>query len=257
LENIEYLLLKGLLFAAGGITAGIINTLAGNGTAITLPILVFLGLDAQTANGTNRVGVIMQGVVSFSSLKASQNYALRKYFPLIVPCLLTAAAGAYTATVIDPKLFGKILAVVMLLMLFLVVRKPEKWLKDPPLTVWDFKTKIKLFLAFCCMGFYGGFIQAGMGIFMLVSLVLLGNISLKEANSVKAFIIVLINIPAIAIFIWQEQVHWLFGFLMGMGQSLGAWLTVKFLLNKAQAGLWVRLVLIVMIIFAMIKFAFF
>jgi uncharacterized membrane protein YfcA len=248
---------KIILFTLGGAAAGVINTLAGNGTVITLPILVFLGLNPQTANGTNRVGVIMQGVVSFSSLRAQQSYPLRKYLILIIPCLLTATAGAYTASITDPKIFNKILAFVMVLMLYLVLQKPEKWLRDSYEVEWDMAKKIKLLLAFVLLGFYGGFIQAGMGVLMLITLVLLGDVPVKEANSVKALIIVLINIPAITVFIFQGQVHWLFGLLMGAGQSLGAWLTVKFLMNKPSAGIWVKRALIVMISLAIIKFAFF
>jgi uncharacterized membrane protein YfcA len=246
-----------LLFSLGGMTAGVINTLAGNGTVITLPLLVFLGLPPQTANGTNRIGVIMQGLVAFTALRAQKSFSLQKYVILIIPCLMTAAGGAYTATVINPALFNKILAVVMLIMLFLVLQKPEKWLREHEEEPTNKRFSYPLVIIFMILGFYGGFIQAGMGVLILVSLVLFGNISQREANSIKAFIIVLINIPAILIFIWQGQVHWLFGLMMGAGQSAGAWLTVRLLMDKPQAGLWVRRVLIGTLILASIKFAFF
>ncbi len=247
--------IKILLFLFCGILAGIINTLAGNGTVITLPLLVFFGLEPQTANGTNRIGVIMQGFVSFFSLKSNQPYSLKKYWFLIIPCLFTASLGAYTATVINPKIFTKILVFVMLLMLYLVLQKPEKWLKEHQHVVWTRREKVYLSIAFLFMGFYGGFIQAGMGIFMLTTLVLLGNISIREANSVKSFIIVLINIPAILVFIWQGQIFWLYGLLIGLGQSLGAWLTARYIMQHKDAGLWVRRVLVLVIIVAIVKFA--
>lgn len=149
---------------AGGLLAGVINTLAGNGSAITLTILTELvGLPGTVANATNRIGVVAQGLASTPHFVKHRWPAIRHSRLLIILMALGALAGAFTATRLSNAAFISIFSYTMLLMLVLMLIKPERWLRQSDLEhhlprVWS----VPLFLA---LGFYAGFIQMGVGIF--------------------------------------------------------------------------------------------
>ena len=96
-----------------GIIAGFINTVAGGGSLLTLPILIFMGLPSNIANGTNRIAIFMQNIFSISGYK-SRGVSDFKYSSwLSISALIGAIIGAKIAVDIDEDLFNKILALVL------------------------------------------------------------------------------------------------------------------------------------------------
>ncbi|MEO5569848.1 MAG: sulfite exporter TauE/SafE family protein [Bacteroidia bacterium] len=241
-----------VLAIAGGITAGIINTLAGSGSLITLPLLIFLGLPANIANATNRVGVLFQNIVAVFSLKKSSSLKTTDTLWLVIPSVFGGIAGAYFALDMDEKTIRQIIGAVMIIMLFLVIFNSEKWLREHSENGNKHKNPRMIFLFFI-IGIYGGFIQVSVGIFLLSALVLLLKHNFNRANFLKNLLVLCLTLPAFIIFIIHDQMNWSLGILMASGQSFGAWLAAKFATQFKDANFWIRRLLIVVIIISIIE----
>lgn len=236
----------------GGILAGIINTLAGSGSLITLPILIFLGLPANVANGTNRVGVLFQSIVAVFSLRKSNTIKETSSLWLIIPSMIGGIAGTFIVVDLDEKIIRKVIGAVMVIIFFLVIFNSQKWLREHPENGTSQKNPLMIFVFFV-IGIYGGFIQAGVGIFLLSALVLLMKYNFNRSNFLKNLLVLCFTLPALIIFIYYDQVNWMLGLLMAAGQGIGAWLAAKFALNHKNANVWIRRLLIAIIIVSIIE----
>ncbi|MEM6380929.1 MAG: sulfite exporter TauE/SafE family protein [Bacteroidota bacterium] len=238
-----------LIAVAGGLFAGIINTLAGNGSAVTLTIFhELLGLPMDIANGTNRLGILTQGVISTNTFMRNGKLDVRKSAPFVIPIFIGAVAGVITAIQIDPKVLKSIIGYLMIVLLFMVLIKPQRWLRET-----DEKRRPPMFIivpVFLALGFYGGFIQMGMGLFFLATMVLVARYSLIDANGVKLLAVTLYTVIALGIFAWAGQVHWFFGAVVAVGQGIGGYLGARFATRYPNANVWVYRILIVVIIIA-------
>ncbi|MBL4755555.1 MAG: sulfite exporter TauE/SafE family protein [Flavobacteriales bacterium] len=234
----------------GGLVAGFINTLAGSGSLITLPILmIMLGLPAGIANGTNRLGVVLQTIVSVITLKKKGAFDASNHYWLIVPAVMGAIPGAMLAADMTDESLRYTIGGVMLLMLIPVLMNTSKWLKEHSDDGHASK-KWYVILAFFFIGAYGGFIQAGVGIFLLSGMVLLAQLTMSHANALKNLIVLCFSIPALIVFLYNDQVDWKLGLLMASGQMLGGWSAARFAMDVKGANVWIRRLLIVMIVAA-------
>ena len=236
----------------GSFLAGIINTLAGNGSAITLTILTeVLGLPPNLANGTNRVGIAAQGAVSSWVFWKNGMIDFRRSRLLIAMILLGAIAGVVVATQVSNEQFKAVFSYLLVVMLVVILVKPKRWLRetdtDHTLSPW---LMTPIYLA---LGFYGGFIQMGMGIFFLAIMVLGARYSLMDANALKAFIVGLYTLVAIAIFQWNGLIDWQMGGLMAIGQTAGGWLTAHYGSRYEKANVWAHRLLVVIVVCAILS----
>jgi uncharacterized membrane protein YfcA len=240
-----------MLLVVGSTVAGIINVLAGNGSAITLPLLSdILGLPIQVANGSNRLGILSQSLVG-SSIYLKRYYAqIKPYWWLVTPACVGALIGSYTATQITPALFHSVYRYVLLVLLVSVLFKPERWLK--PRSVALLLTPWLWIPVMCVIGFYGGFIQLGFGPLLLAALVPLGGIPMQLANGIKLVTVVAFTTLIIFVFARQGQIHWIFGLLVAFGQGIGGWLGARFGVRFSQADLWSYRLLVVIILSAIV-----
>jgi hypothetical protein len=236
-----------LLLTGAGFLAGVINTLAGSGSLITLPVLIFLGLPATVANGTNRIGVILQNIVAGLSFNRSRVLDLRGALVLSVPAIFGSLLGASIAVNLNEELMQRVIGAVMVLMLFVIVLRPERWLEGTVLNLEktvNWQQAAVLFV----IGVYGGFIQAGVGIFLLAALVLSVGYDLVRANAVKIIIILVFTLSSLLIFANNNQVDWAAGLLLGLGNMAGAWVAAR--LAVARGAAWVRWVVIATVAFS-------
>ena len=240
-----------LLLAAvpiAGFVAGFINTLAGTGSLITLPVLILLGLPATVANGTNRVGVLMQNIVAVATFRSRGALDVAGSWKLVLPAVVGSIVGARLAVDIDQQTMRNVIGVFMLVMLAILMLKPERWIAEhaspraPRLSV-----EVPLFFA---IGVYGGFLQAGVGIFLLAALVLGAGFNLVGANAVKNLIVLAVTVVAIPVFVLHDQVQWTIGLLLGAGQAAGAWFAA-YVAIKRGAG-FVRMFVIVTVLISAI-----
>ena len=228
-----------------GFGAGFINTLAGSGSLITLPLLIFLGLPANVANATNRVGVLAQSLSSAASFKQQGVLDMKGGLILSIPAIIGAIIGAQIAVDLDEQLMRRTIGVLMIVMLVVIFVRPNRWLQGQ-VSGGPQKPGWKQMLLFFAIGIYGGFIQAGVGIFLLSGLVLSVGYDLVRANAVKALLVVTFTIFAMAVFIYHNQIWWGMGILLAIGNALGGMVAAKMAVERGAA--FVRWILIAVII---------
>lgn len=238
---------------AGSVLAGGINTLAGNGSAITLTILTdVLGLPGNVANGTNRLGVWTQAAAgSFAFFRAGKlDFSRSK--GLLSMIVLGALAGVWVATHISHEGFVKVFHYLLLVFFFVILLKPARWLRE---TDWDYRPNpwVAMPLALA-LGFYGGFIQMGMGILFLALAVLGARYSLLEANALKLFVIALYMPLVIYVFHHYGFVDWKIGGLMAAGQTLGGYATARYAAHSPRANTIAWYVLLIAVGAAIVRF---
>ena len=229
------------LLVGAGFIAGFINTLAGSGSAVTLPLLIFMGLPASVANGTNRVAILLQNVVAVQGFRRREVLDARGAVILSIPAVLGSLLGAQISLALNEELLRRSIGVVMLLMLVVILLRPRRWLRGTLERMLGWPTVIQLLLFFV-IGIYGGFVQVGVGIWLLVGLVLGLGYDLVRANAVKVTIALCFTLAALAVFVLNGQVQWREGLVLSVGNMLGAWVGARFAVE--QGVVWIRRVLI-------------
>jgi uncharacterized membrane protein YfcA len=232
--------------AGAGVAAGFINTVAGGGSVITIPVLVEV-VGAGLTNGTLRIAILMQNVSGVTG------YARGKAIPwpivgrLVVPTTAGAAAGAWLATRLSPDDLKKVFAVAVVLVAVSVLAKPKGWEPAPEPRLRQPWTS----LVFFAVGFYGGFIQAGVGFLFLAALVPGLGLGLVKGNGTKVALIFAYLPIALLMFLSADQVHWGAGVAVGVGSMAGAYLASTLAVKKG-AG-WIRWVLVAAAVTAAIR----
>lgn len=211
------------LVVLAGIFSGFINTLAGSGSLLTLPLLIFIGLPANVANGTNRIAILLQSVVGVGAFKQKKVFEWREGIWLAIPASAGALIGAFVAVDINDALMNRIIGALLVVMFFMILYKPEQWIKAQVGGVHAKPTFLRI-LVFFGIGFYGGFIQAGVGFFLLAGLVLGAGFDLLKANAIKVLIVLAFTVVALIVFVVNSQVNYLIGLVLGAGSMLGAWI---------------------------------
>ena len=233
-----------------GILAGFINTLAGGGSALTLPMLIFMGLPANMANGTNRIAILLGALVSSSKFKKEKILNIKESLWLAIPTVLGAIPGAILAINLTDNLMKKIIGVVLIVMLVIVVFKPDIWVKSRVGLAKSKSGWINI-LVFFCIGAYGGFIQVGIGFFLLAGLVMVNGMNLLNANAVKVLLVLLYTPLALGIFILNKQVDYSLGLTLALGNMTGAWIGAKTAIKKGPG--FIRYVLILALVLSAVK----
>lgn len=227
-----------------GILAGFINTLAGGGSALVLPVLIMAGLPSPIANATNRVAILAQNITATSRFKAHGALQVKPVIHITVATVAGAVLGSLFAVKISSALFDKILGVVFIFILIMVIR-PKSQQTSRTLPRW---LECVIFFG---VGIYGGFIQAGVGFIFLAALALIGKKNLVQANAIKVFIVMCYTVCAVVIFAAADKILWIHAFVLAAGKMIGAILGVHSAIKKGEA--FVRVVLIVAVVFACAK----
>jgi uncharacterized membrane protein YfcA len=243
-----------ILLVGVGFFAGIINTMAGGGSLLTLPILIFLGLPPNIANGTNRVAIVVQNIFTTAGFKSKGV----KTFPFSIYVGLSALAGsiigAQIAVDIKGEVFNKILSVVMLLVVAYMVFSSTKNNVSIIERISGKHLWLSVFLFFF-VGIYGGFIQAGVGFIMLFILSSVNNISLVKSNAIKVFVVLIYTIAAVYVFAINDKINWQIGLELAIGNAIGGWFASRLSVKKGDG--FVKKFLIVAVVVLAIKLWFY
>ena len=228
-----------------GFLAGFINTLAGGGSVISLAMLVFLGLPATIANGTNRIAIAIQTFTATASFRHQKVLDTKKGVWLAIPAVIGSVLGAWIAVDINEEIFEKAVAIVMLFMLFFILYKPERWIKEQKHLIEKKITFWQVFIFFI-IGIYGGFIHVGIGYFLLAAIVLSAGYELVKANAIKVLIVLLYTPFTLVVFILNGSVNWTYGLVMTVGNVLGAYIAARMAVNRG--AVFVKWVIVVVIL---------
>jgi uncharacterized membrane protein YfcA len=242
-------LLEGAVLVAAGAAAGFINALAGGGSAITIPILTEL-VGINTANGTNRIAILLANFTAVAGYQKGEAVPWRRVSVLLVPTVIGAAAGAWLSTVTPPDVLRMVFAGVLLLVAASVLVRPSRWLEDREAVLHEPWRSIVFF----GIGFYGGFVQAGVGFILLAGLVLGAGMNLVNGNAAKVVLIAAYSPIAILLFARAAQVDLAVGAVLALGQMSGAWAGSRLAVLKGAA--WIRWVLVAAAFVAAARLAF-
>ncbi len=229
-----------LVLIGVGSIAGFINVNAGGGSSLTLPALIFLGLDAAVANGTNRIAILIQNVSAIYSFKRENYTQFRTSLKLSALTLPGSIAGAVLAVNVSNELFETILGIIMIgIIITMIIPRKNMQYEDFP----NGRISYKVYIAMFGIGFYGGFIQVGVGFLLMASLHYLMKLNLVYVNMHKVFIVLIYTIPALLVFILTSNIHWLYGFSLAAGNAIGGWWGAKMSVKKGEK--FIKIVLMV------------
>ncbi len=232
--------------AAVGTAAGFINVLAGGGSLLTMPAMIFLGMPPATANGTNRVALLVQNVTVVGEFRRRGFSDFRTSLLLAACTVPGAIAGAVAAVHIDPVLFKRLLALVMVAVLVAVLGpRPRRGAGRPRI--------LATALAMVGVGFYGGFMQAGVGFLIIATLHRLMGLDLVRVNMHKVFVIMVYTVPSLVVFAASGNVQWLAGLVLGLGNAAGGWVGIHLQVTRGEGV--VRTVLVAAVLAMAVKLA--
>ncbi len=244
------------LVLAAGVAGGFLNTVAGGGSALTMPVLIFLGLPSGVANGTVRVAIIVQNLTAVAGFRGKGHFEPALAAQLGLPALAGAVVGSRIAVDVPDAVFNAVLAGVMVLVLASIFIKPKpagdraapapaapaSAVPDGP----PAGARRILMAIFFVIGVYGGFIQAGVGFLIMSSLVFLSGYDLVRINAVKVAVILIYTMAAVTVFLLNGKVEWVPGLTLAAGNAAGAWLGARFSVTGGEK--WIRIILVVAVV---------
>lgn len=238
-----------LLFGAGAI-AGTLNVIAGGGSMLTLPLMIFLGLPATVANGTNRLAILVQNVGAVWSFHRHRVIDWTWLRIAALPGLAGAIFGTWAAVAIGDVAFQRILAAVMLAIAIWTILDPLRGrsvgetLRAPQSRV----GQAVLALAFLLVGAYGGFMQAGIG-FLILAVITLAGLDLVRGNALKVLFVLAYTPVVLLLFAINGKVDWPVGAALAVGNLVGGLVGVRLTVLKGHA--WIkRVVTVTVLVFA-------
>ena len=243
------------LYVMVGMFTGFLNTVAGGGSLISMPLLIFMGLPGTVANGTNRVAILTQNIFAVGGFHSK---GVKLPFPYIYylsgVSLAGGLVGAWVATDISDTLFNKILAVVMILVVVSVVLGHSRK-KDNDVEKMAPVNQLVGVVLFFFLGVYGGFLQAGIGFLVIAMLAHVHNFNLVKINYIKVFAALLYTGAAVLIFALEDKIIWPIGIALAVGQGIGAWYASRWSVDKGEK--WIKRILVVSVVAMAIKLWFF
>lgn len=222
-----------LLFL-GGLACGIINALAGGGSFVTLPLLLWMGLPPQVANATNRVAILLQTGAGIATYHRHGVRPWRKLPKVVVPTALGALLGAWLAANLDPDHFRRVMALLFLLMASTVFFKTDRWTNPSG----EERFKPYHYGVFFFLGIYGGFLQAGLGILLTGMFVLVAGFDVVRGNAMKFGLAFVFTGVSLLLFSQAGLVRWGTGLALAAGTITGGVIGAKLVIARGAA--WVR-----------------
>jgi uncharacterized membrane protein YfcA len=234
--------IEAALIIAAGFAAGIVNTLAGGGSLLTVPLLVLIGVPGTFANGTNRIAVLAQSIVGAWRFRAEGVSGFRHVLPVLAPMLVGATVGAYGVAHLDDASFERLFGIVMLVLLVPALFPPR--ISAARVGRVPMRPVVSA-LTFFAIGLYGGAFQAGVGLFLVLALARAGH-DLVMSNSVKMVAVAAFTTIAAAIFVYEGQVYWMPAIALSVGTGFGAALGARIAVRGGERL--IRRVLVVAVV---------
>lgn len=231
-----------VVVGVGGV-CGFVNVMAGGGSFLALPVLIFFGLPPTVANGTNRVALLAQNLVAVRTFHRRGMVDWGAGRALVVPLLVGALIGASIAVSLDQRLMTLAIAISMTVMFVVMLWNPAR-LNNPAENEPSRRPGWIIQLVFLILGIYGGLIQAGSGVFMLFVLMASGH-ELLRASAIRLLLILCYTPLALGVFLYSGQVDWQVGLALAAGNVSGALVGIRVAVERG-AG-FARAVLLVVL----------
>lgn len=242
------------LLVVVGFVVGFINTVAGGGSLLSLPVLIFLGLPSNVANGTNRVAIVVQTALATAGFKSKGVSTFPFNIYLGLSAFLGSIIGAYIAVDITGEVFNRILAVVMISVIAIIIFSPKLNLVHLQERLSGKYLWLGI-LVFFFFGIYGGFINAGLGFLMMLFLHYVNKMSLIRSNATKVVVVFIYMLGALLVFALNDKVNWKIGLILAIGNGSGAWFASRFSVKRGDG--FIKTFLVVMVLVMAVKLWFF
>ncbi len=228
-----------------GVLSGFINTLAGGGSMLTLPAMMMMGMPADVANATNRVGVLMQSLTGAKGFNDAGKLEQQAIVPVLVLSVVGALVGSVAASYLPVWLLEPVLLICMVSMALIMVLRPETVAPPEGTEPVDLKSSPMAGMGLFLAGVYGGFVQAGVGFILIAALAGGLRYDLVRTNALKTVCTAVFSGVALVIFALRGQVWWIPGLVLAVGSIAGAMLSVRFAINVKQNTLkWILFVMV-------------
>ena len=242
-----------IILALTGILAGWLNVMAGGGSLLTVPVMLFMDLPGPVANGTNRIAILAQNITAVYAFFRKGFSDFRLSMTLSLAASVGAAGGAMLGVKLEGVWFERVLALVMVAVMLIMAMGNGK----AKATETDGEPK-RLLLGHLCMvgaGFWGGFIQIGVGFILMPILHKVMGLDLVRVNMYKVFVVLIYTIVALAIFASQLELMWWAGIGLAVGNSIGGWYGAHTTVNRGEV--WIKRVMYVALSVFIVKLLFF
>ena len=237
-----------------GFVVSIINTMAGGASIITLPVLIFMGLPSSVANGTNRIGILFSSFSAHCGFKSKGINTFPFSIYLGISALLGSLIGAKIAISVEDDIFNKILSVIIIVVSILILFKPK--------TKLNFNSKKKSTkeiviscVVFFFIGIYGGFVNAGIGLVVMLFLSYFNKMNLVKVNATKSIVILIYTAAAFLIFLYNDLVNFPYGISIALGTLYGGWKASVISVERGE-GI-IKIFMIISLIIISVKLWFF
>lgn len=227
---------QAVLLMFGGAAAGVINSMAGGGSMLTVPLLVMAGVPGNDANGSNRVGILTSNAAAVVSFRQQGISGIKHGLPTLAPAAAGALLGALVIGKLSDGAFETVFGLLMIPLIGLTIWKPTVTEGGPR---WSRSTTM---IVFFFVGLYAGAVQAGVGLVMIAALSRAG-FDLVTANSIKVLVNLAMTVVALAVFMANGSVRWGPAVVLAVGLSIGGWLGARF--SVAGGEKWIRIVMVV------------
>lgn len=238
-----------IILGVVGVVSGFLNVMAGGGSMLTVPLMIFMGIPGHVANGTNRIGILVQNATAITAFykKGFSNFKLS--LSLAAFTIPGAILGAYLASRIEGEDFNRLLVVLMIIVMILMAKGGSQ---TPTKTSGDISRSrmIAGHLLMIAAGFWGGLIQIGVGFILMPILHRVLGMDLVTTNSHKVFIAFTFSIVALTVFSSQLELLWSAGIALAIGNSIGGWFATHFQIKQGVGAIkWIlNIVLVIFII---------
>ncbi len=232
-------LLNTLAFITAGLLSGVMNTLASSGSAITLPVMIFLGIPPSIANATNRLPILVSSAISVRNFNKSKNIIWPKTIKISVPIVLGTLVGSALVRYLNPEKLQVLVLFALILSFILIITNSKRILKGKSVIK---KISPKNYILFFFIGIWAGLIVLDSAMLMLFELIIGCGLDLTKANPIKNFLLLMVSIFSILIFYQNHLINWKVGFMLSIGSFCGGYFASK--LNHSDNKHWIYVLLI-------------
>ena len=249
MHNPFTLLAYAVVLVSVGLACGTINTLASSGSAISLPVLLMLGLSPLDANATNRLSVLLGSVMALYTFYTKAEVNWRAGLEMAIPATLGGVAGVVAAETLPRRDMGLVITAAVLVAFLLLFTKLRSTIERPSDRVASI-SKAGL-AALVAVGFWLGFIVLDGGTYLLLVLVLMFGFDLVHANALKNLLLVATSLLPVAIFTVAGHIRWMEGVLMSAGSIAGGYVGARLTMHE-RAKYWVFRILVTVLLLEII-----
>ncbi|MBI5471026.1 MAG: sulfite exporter TauE/SafE family protein [Ignavibacteriae bacterium] len=237
-----------LLIILIGLLSGVANVFAEGGSILALPALILLGLPSAVANGTNRLALFVLNLFALKTFYNRDRVEFKKSVWMALFAVAGAILGAFGALMISDQTFNAALGVSLLVVAISMYMQPTDDLAPfasgaPP--IWA------VVVSMFAIGFYGGFIQSGVGLFLMIALSALFHSDEIKKSIHKISVVFAYLFPTSLIFLWTDNVEWSASLALLVGYMIGHWLATTAFIKRLERVL--RVIMVISIVLMSLK----